>query len=156
MDKIQVKIVNKSKNPLPAYETVGSAGLDIRADLNKELSNTVDNIGYMVYSNTTAVIPTGLFVEIPLGYEIQVRCRSGLAARSNIQVLNGVGTIDSDFRGEIKVILHNAAGKPFLIKTGDRIAQLVLKESPQLEWKQVDRLGNTDRGKGGFGSTGKS
>jgi len=156
MDKVQVKIVNKSKNPLPAYETVGSAGLDIRADLNKELSNCEDGIAYIIYSNCTAVIPTGIYVGIPVGYEIQVRPRSGLSARSNITILNSPGTVDSDYIGEIKVILHNAAGRPFRINNGDRIAQLVLKESPQLEWKQVDRLGNTVRGEGGFGHTGKS
>ena len=144
---INVKVYNGSNNELPKYETIGSAGMDVRADI---LTPEV------LLPGKSAIIPTGLFVEIPQGYEIQVRSRSGLAAKKQVFVLNGIGTIDSDYRNGIGVILMNLGAEPFTINPGDRIAQLVLNEVPQIMWNVVDTkedLSSTDRGLGGFGST---
>ncbi len=133
---------------LPAYETIGSAGMDVRAAVSQE-----DPI--LLQAGERAMIPTGLSVAIPQGYEIQVRPRSGLAAKHGLTCLNTPGTIDSDYRGEIKVILINLGQDAFTIQRGERIAQLVLAPVTQLAWKEVDELDETERGAGGFGSTGR-
>jgi len=133
---------------LPAYETIGSAGMDVRAAVSQE-----DPI--LLQAGERAMIPTGLSVAIPQGYEIQVRPRSGLAAKHGLTCLNTPGTIDSDYRGEIKVILINLGQDAFTIQRGERIAQLVLAPVTQLTWEEVDALDETDRGAGGFGSTGR-
>lgn len=133
---------------LPAYETIGSAGMDVRAAVSRE-----DPI--LLQAGERAMIPTGLSVAIPQGYEIQVRPRSGLAAKHGLTCLNTPGTIDSDYRGEIKVILINLGQDAFTIQRGERIAQLVLAPVTQLAWKEVDELDETERGAGGFGSTGR-
>lgn len=140
---IPIKVVNTSSNPLPKYETKGSVGMDVRASM-----------GDTILPNQTKMIHTGLYVQIPDGYEIQVRCRSGLAYKG-IQMANGIGTIDSDYRGECNVLLHNVSNVPFKIIKGDRIAQFVLSVKPQAKWVLVDELEESDRGNGGFGSTGK-
>ena len=133
---------------LPAYETIGSAGMDVRAAVSQE-----DPM--LLQAGERAMIPTGLSVAIPQGYEIQVRPRSGLAAKHGLTCLNTPGTIDSDYRGEIKVILINLGQDAFTIQRGERIAQLVLAPVTQLAWEEVDALDETDRGAGGFGSTGR-
>ncbi|HBL94357.1 dUTP diphosphatase [Hyphomonas sp. UBA3195] len=133
---------------LPAYETIGSAGMDVRAAVSQD-----DPI--LLQAGERAMIPTGLSVAIPQGYEIQVRPRSGLAAKHGLTCLNTPGTIDSDYRGEIKVILINLGQDAFTIQRGERIAQLVLAPVTQLAWIEVDALDETDRGAGGFGSTGR-
>ena len=133
---------------LPAYETSGSAGMDVRAAVP-------DTDPMVLMPGARAMVPTGLSVAIPEGYEIQVRPRSGLAAKHGLTCLNTPGTIDSDYRGEIKVILVNLGEAPFTIARGERIAQLVLAPVTQLGWKQVGGLDETDRGAGGFGSTGQ-
>jgi len=133
---------------LPAYETVGSAGMDVRAAVSQEEP-------ILLQAGERAMIPTGLSVAIPQGYEIQVRPRSGLAAKHGLTCLNTPGTIDSDYRGEIKVILVNLGQEAFTIQRGERIAQLVLAPVTQLAWEEVDALDETDRGAGGFGSTGR-
>lgn len=145
---IKVKVYNDSDNALPKYETVGSAGMDVRACLKEPVIIPIDK---------SAIIPTGLYVEIPEGYEIQVRSRSGLAAKKQVFVLNSPGTIDSDYRNQIGVILMNLGDESFVVNPGDRIAQLVLNQVPQIDWVVVDSkddLSSTDRGLGGFGSTG--
>ena len=145
---MKVKVINKSGFDLPKYETENSAGIDLKAcELPKQ--------GAYVMSGTRALIKTGLFLEIPKGYEAQVRPRSGLALKNGITVLNSPGTIDADYRGEIGVILINHSEEPFEIKNGDRIAQLVFNKVEQAEWDEVDSLEETERGEGGFGSTGK-
>ena len=133
---------------LPAYETIGSAGMDVRAAVSQEEP-------ILLQAGERAMIPTGLSVAIPQGYEIQVRPRSGLAAKHGLTCLNTPGTIDSDYRGEIKVILINLGQDAFTIQRGERIAQLVLAPVTQLAWIEVDALDETDRGAGGFGSTGR-
>lgn len=143
---ITIPIINRSAFPLPAYATVGSSGLDVRANIEQPI---------VLQSLERTLVPTGLFVEIPLGYEIQVRPRSGLAVKQGLTCLNTPGTIDADYRGEIKVILINLSQEPQTIQPGDRIAQLVLQSIELIEWKQVDQLNETDRGAGGFGHTGK-
>jgi len=143
---MQVQVINKSRNELPKYETDGSAGLDVRCSEIYDIE---------IPPGSSAMVSTGLFVAIPYGYEIQVRPRSGLAAKYGVTVLNSPGTIDADYRGEIKVILINHGRDIFTIKTGDRIGQLVLNKVEQIEWRQVSELDTTDRGAGGFGSTGK-
>ena len=145
---MQLKIVNTSNNPLPAYETQASAGMDLRAYL-PEGSVTLEPM-------QRGLIPTGLYMEIPKGYEGQVRPRSGLALKSGITVLNSPGTIDADYRGQICVILINLSDKPFLINSGDRIAQMVIARCEQVEPVQVEILSETERGAGGFGHTGKN
>ncbi len=142
---MQVRIVNKSSNINPAYETTHSAGMDIRANLEEPVTmNPLER----------AIIPTGLFIEIPEGYEAQVRPRSGLAAKSGITVLNSPGTIDADYRGEVKVILVNLSAQPFIINHGDRIAQMIIARHEKAEWVQSENLNESERGKGGFGHTG--
>ena len=142
---MQVKVINKSKHPLPQYETIASAGMDVRA-------NIVESITLSPLERT--LVKTGLFVEIPIGYEIQVRPRSGLAFKKGITVLNSPGTIDADYRGEIGVLLVNLSSEPFVIEDGERIAQLVLASHEQARWQEVQILEDSDRGQGGFGSTG--
>lgn len=142
---MEVKIVNHSDNPLPAYETAHAAGMDLRANLETPV---------VLGSLERALIPTGLFIELPSGYEAQVRPRSGLAAKWGITVLNSPGTVDADYRGEIKVILVNLSAQPFTIQHGDRIAQMIIARHETINWKQTDVLGETLRGAGGFGHTG--
>ena len=143
---ITIPVINRSAFPLPAYATVGSSGLDVRANIEQPIT---------LQSLERTLVPTGLFVEIPLGYEIQVRPRSGLAVKQGLTCLNTPGTIDADYRGEIKVILINLSQEPQIIQPGDRIAQLVLQTIELIEWKNVGQLNETDRGSGGFGHTGK-
>lgn len=141
---MEVRVINKSDNELPSYETVGSAGCDVRSDHDATI-NPGDKL----------LIKTGLFVEIPVGYEIQVRPRSGLAFKHGLTVLNSPGTIDADYRGEIGVILINHGSDQIFLKRGERIGQLVLNKVEQIEWESVLALSDTTRGSGGFGSTGK-
>ena len=143
---MKVKIVNNSRHALPEYQTPLSAGLDIRANLDESVT---------LRPLERALIPTGLFVELPEGCEMQIRPRSGLAAKHGITVLNSPGTIDADYRGEIKVILVNLSNEPFTIESGERIAQMIVARYEQIEWQPVEELGATERGAGGFGSTGK-
>ncbi|MBR4536075.1 MAG: dUTP diphosphatase [Bacteroidales bacterium] len=139
------KIVNKSTNATPAYATAQSAGMDLRANLEAPITlNPMER----------AMIPTGLFIELPIGYEAQVRPRSGLAAKHGITVLNTPGTIDADYRGEIKVILINLSTEPFEIQHGERIAQMVIAKHETVQWEEVEVLSDTERGAGGFGSSG--
>ncbi|MBQ0093093.1 MAG: dUTP diphosphatase [Bacteroidales bacterium] len=142
---MKVKVINKSGMDLPSYATVASAGMDVRAAI--ETPVTLAPLG-------RAVIPTGLFLEIPVGFEVQVRPRSGLAAKKGITVLNAPGTIDADYRGEVCVILVNLSQEPFVIERGERIAQLVLARHEVIEWETVETLEESQRGAGGFGSTG--
>ena len=142
---MRVKVINKSKHPLPQYETIASAGMDVRANIDQAI--TLAPLG-------RSLVKTGLFVEIPIGYEIQVRPRSGLAFKKGITVLNSPGTIDADYRGEIGVLLVNLSSEPIVIEDGERIAQLVLASHEQASWQEVEILGDSDRGQGGFGSTG--
>ncbi len=144
---MKLKVVNTSNNPLPAYETVNSAGMDLRAYL-PEGPVTLEPMRRLL-------VPTGLYMEIPEGYEGQVRPRSGLAIKSGITVLNSPGTIDADYRGQVCVILINLSDKAFVINSGDRIAQLVIAKCEQVEPMQVETLSETERGEGGFGHTGK-
>ena len=142
---MKVKVVNKSKHILPSYETIASAGLDVRANIDKPIKlSPLERV----------LVKTGLFIEIPVGYECQVRSRSGLALKKGISVLNAPGTIDADYRGEIGVILINLSDKSFVIEDGERIAQLVFAEIQQVIWEEVIKLTDTIRGSGGFGSTG--
>lgn len=143
---IKVKVINRSSNPLPGYETAHAAGMDLRADLKEPV---------VLNPGERKLIPTGLLIEIPEGYEGQVRPRSGLAFKHGITVLNSPGTIDADYRGEVKVILINHSDQPFTIQNGERIAQLVLARHEQIEWVLTEELAETQRGSGGFGSTGK-
>lgn len=142
---MRIKIINQSKHKLPKYETQFSAGMDVRANINKPI---------VLDPMERALIKTGLFVEIPRGYEIQVRPRSGLALKNGVTVLNSPGTIDADYRGEIGVLLINLSSKKFLIEDGERIAQLVLASHSQASWEPVESLEISDRGTDGFGSTG--
>jgi len=143
---MKVKIVNHSPYPAPAYATALSAGVDLKACLDAPV---------VLEPLQRTLVPTGLFVALPAGYEAQVRPRSGLAAKHGITVLNTPGTIDADYRGEIKVILVNLSNEPFEIVPGERIAQMVIARHEQVEWEPVDALDETQRGAGGFGSTGK-
>ena len=142
---MEIRIINKSQHDLPSYGTIASAGVDLRANIEEPIS---------VGSLEKVVVPTGLFMEIPIGYEAQVRPRSGLAFKHGITVLNSPGTIDADYRGEIKVILVNLSKDTFVIENGERIAQMVIAAHEQAEWVEVEELNDTDRGAGGFGSTG--
>ena len=137
---MQINIINKSKHDLPEYATEASAGLDLRANIDESIE--IDSL-------EKAIVPTGLFMEIPIGYEAQVRPRSGLAFKHGITVLNSPGTIDADYRGEIKVILVNLSKEKFVIEDGERIAQMVIAAHEQAEWNQVDELNDTSRGAGG-------
>ena len=141
---MKVKVVNSSAFALPEYQTPLSAGLDIRANLSESIT---------LSPLERAMVPTGLFVELPEGYEMQIRPRSGLAAKHGITVLNSPGTIDADYRGEIKVILVNLSNTPFTIEPGERIAQMIVARYEQVEWQAVESLSETERGAGGFGST---
>lgn len=143
---MKIKLVNQSKHQAPQYATKASAGLDLRANLAEPI-----RIG----SLEKTIVPTGLFIELPVGYEAQVRPRSGLAFKHGITVLNSPGTIDADYRGEIKVILVNLSKEEFVIEDGERIAQMVIAAHEQADWIEVEELGDTERGTGGFGSTGK-
>ncbi|HOY40710.1 MAG TPA: dUTP diphosphatase [Chitinophagales bacterium] len=143
--KMKLKIVNTSDNPLPEYETTGSAGVDLRAQLQEPV---------MLKPLQRALIPTGLYIELPDGYEAQVRPRSGLALKKGVTVLNSPGTIDSDYRGEIKVIMINLSNETTVINTGERIAQLIISKFEKVQFKEVDELNETERGEGGFGHTG--
>lgn len=143
---IEIRIVNKSSNSYPEYATTGASGMDIRAAIDKQV---------VLQPMQRALLPTGLFVSIPEGYEIQIRPRSGLAIKQGITCLNTPGTIDADYRGEIKVILINLSAEEQTIQPGDRIAQMVLQKVERIEWQPVETLDDTDRGTGGFGSTGK-
>lgn len=140
-----IKIINKSNHPLPSYETIASAGMDLRANLDGP--STLKPL-------ERAIVKTGLFIELPIGYEAQVRPRSGLAAKKGITVLNSPGTIDADYRGEIGVILVNLSNEDFIIEHGERIAQLVIAKHERAVWEEVEELEETARGAGGFGSTG--
>ncbi|MGB2224998.1 MAG: dUTP diphosphatase [Polaribacter sp.] len=140
-----VELLNKSKHPTPSYETKQSAGMDLRANLDEPI---------VLKPLQRAIVKTGLFMALPTGYEAQVRPRSGLAAKKGITVLNAPGTIDADYRGEIGVILVNLSNEDFEVKDGERIAQLVIAKHEQIEWVRVGELNETDRGTGGFGSTG--
>ena len=144
---MQVKIVNKSKNSLPEYSTALSAGMDLRANLEGEV---------ILQPLERKLIPTGLFIELPEGYEAQIRPRSGLAFKHGISVLNTPGTIDADYRGEIKVILVNLSNEAFAIKNGERICQMVIAKHETIDWTEVEVLEETVRGAGGFGHTGKN
>ena len=143
---MEVKIVNTSAHPLPAYATSASAGMDLLANIEEPLT-----LGML----DRAMIPTGISIQLPEGYEAQVRPRSGLAARYGISVTNSPGTIDADYRGEIKVLLINLSREPYTVQPGERIAQLVVARHERVEWESVEALDETDRGAGGFGSTGK-
>lgn len=143
----EVKIVNTSNNPLPEYATMGSSGMDVRADLTSQV---------LLKPLERKLIPTGLFMELPLGFEVQIRPRSGLAIKQGITILNAPGTIDSDYRGEIKIALINLSGEDQVINPGDRIAQMVLQKIETINWKEVTVLTETLRNEGGFGSTGKN
>ncbi|MDD3637113.1 MAG: dUTP diphosphatase [Bacteroidales bacterium] len=143
---MEIPIVNHSKHPLPAYETEASAGMDLRANLDEPVT---------LASLQRALIPTGLFIELPVGFEAQIRPRSGLAIKHGLTLLNTPGTIDADYRGEIKVILVNLSDQPFMINDGERIAQMVIAQHETAQWKVVDKLNETSRGAGGFGHTGK-
>ncbi len=146
MPAIKVKIVNKSSNELPAYATAGSSGMDIRAFLDSP---------HTLQPMERALISTGIFIELPTGYEVQVRPRSGLAIRQGITCLNTPGTIDADYRGEIKIILINLSQEEQVIHPGDRIAQMVIQKVEKIEWNAVGELEVTERNAGGFGHTGK-
>ena len=141
---MNIRIINRSKNNLPAYETVHSAGMDLRADLESPVRlNPMER----------KLIPTGLSIELPEGFEAQIRPRSGLAFKHGIGIVNSPGTIDADYRGEIKVLLINFSDQPFEINTGDRIAQMIVSKHEKVEWETVEILNETLRGEGGFGHT---
>jgi dUTP pyrophosphatase len=140
-----IKIINKSQHELPNYETIASAGMDLRANLSDPIT---------LKSLERTIVKTGLFIELPIGYEAQVRPRSGLAAKKGITVLNSPGTVDADYRGEIGVILVNLSHEDFIIENGERIAQLIIAKHERANWVEVQELTETSRGEGGFGSTG--
>lgn len=142
---MQVRITNKSRHALPAYQTIAAAGMDLRADLEAPLT---------LKPLQRILVPTGLYIELPLGYEAQVRPRSGLAYKHGLTVLNSPGTIDADYRGEIRVLLVNISDEAFVVNDGERIAQLVIARHESVEWMEADALSDTARGAGGFGSSG--
>jgi dUTP pyrophosphatase len=142
---MQIKIINKSNHELPNYETIASAGMDLRANISEPIT---------LKSLERTIVKTGLFIELPIGFEAQVRPRSGLAAKKGITVLNSPGTVDADYRGEIGVILVNLSTEDFIIENGERIAQLIIAKHERAEWLEVTELSETSRGAGGFGSTG--
>ncbi len=142
---MKVEIINKSKHALPTYATNLSAGMDLRANIEEQI---------VLEPLQRALVPTGLYIALPEGYEAQVRPRSGLAIKKGITVLNSPGTVDADYRGEICVILVNLSSEPFVITDGERIAQMVIARHEQVQWSEVDVLGETERGAGGFGHTG--
>lgn len=142
---MKVKVINKSAHALPHYETIASAGMDLRADIESPIT---------IQPLERTIVPTGIFIELPLGVEAQIRPRSGLAAKKGITVLNAPGTIDADYRGEVGVILVNLSNEAFIIESGERIAQMVIAKHEQATWEEVEKLSSTIRGEGGFGSTG--
>lgn len=142
---MEIKIINKSQHPLPNYETLASAGMDLRANLSEPIT---------LKPLERAIVKTGLFIELPIGYEAQVRPRSGLAAKKGVTVLNSPGTVDADYRGEIGVILVNLSNEPFVVENGERIAQLIIAKHERAVWIEAEELTETSRGEGGFGSTG--
>ena len=142
---MKIKIINKSGHKLPHYETLASAGMDLRAAIDSPV---------VLKPLERAIVPTGLYMELPVGYEAQVRPRSGLAAKKGITVLNAPGTIDADYRGNVGVILVNLSNEDFTVENGERIAQMVIAKHERAEWEEVEALSETDRGAGGFGSTG--
>ncbi|KOH43789.1 dUTP diphosphatase [Sunxiuqinia dokdonensis] len=144
---MEVKIVNQSRNELPAYSTALSAGMDLRADLEQPI---------VLKPLERVLVPTGLFIELPVGHEAQIRPRSGLAIKKGVTVLNSPGTIDADYRGEVKVILVNLSNEEFVINHGERICQMVIAKHETVAWKPVEILEETERGAGGFGHTGKN
>ena len=146
LSTMQINIINKSEHPLPAYETAHAAGMDLRANLTETV---------ILAPMQRTLIATGLFIELPVGFEAQIRPRSGLAFKHGLTVLNSPGTIDADYRGEIKVLLINLGSEPFEIKHGERIAQMIIAKHETANWQVVDQLGETARGAGGYGSTGK-
>lgn len=147
MPSIPIRIINRSENPLPVYATDGASGMDVRADIDSDI---------LLQPLQRMLVPTGLFMEIPVGYEVQIRPRSGLAIHQGITCLNTPGTIDSDYRGEVKVILVNLSSVEQVIRHGDRIAQLVIQKVEKAHWVVVEEIDDTDRGSGGFGHTGRS
>jgi len=146
VQSVTIKIINNSSNTLPQYETTGSSGMDLRADLEEPVK---------LQPLQRALIPTGLFIELPLGFEAQVRPRSGLAIKHGITCLNSPGTVDSDYRGELKVVLINLSNETFIIQHGERIAQMIIQPVVKAEWQKVEVLNESKRGAGGFGHTGK-
>jgi dUTP pyrophosphatase len=144
---MKIKVINKSRHQLPGYSTQASAGMDLRANLEDEI---------IIKPMERVLVPTGLFLEIPVGYEAQIRPRSGLAIKSGITVLNSPGTIDADYRGEVCVILVNLSNENFVIRDGERICQMVIAKHEKAEWESVEALLESDRGSGGFGHTGIS
>lgn len=142
---MEVKIINKSKHQLPQYATPLSAGMDLRANIDEPIK---------IGSLERAMVPTGIYIALPEGYEAQIRPRSGLAAKKGVTVLNTPGTIDADYRGEIKVILVNLSSEPFVIEDGERICQMVVAKHERVDWTEVETLDETERGAGGFGHTG--
>ncbi|WP_290699314.1 dUTP diphosphatase [Lacinutrix sp.] len=142
---MKIKIINKSAHALPHYETIASAGMDLRANIKESIT---------LKPMERAIVTTGLFLELPIGIEAQVRPRSGLAAKKGVTVLNAPGTVDADYRGEVGVILVNLSSEVFIIENGERIAQLVIAKHERAEWQAVETLSETERGAGGFGSTG--
>jgi dUTP pyrophosphatase len=144
---MKIKVINQSKHPLPEYQTPLSAGLDLRANLDEPV---------LMMPLERKLIGTGLFIELPEGYEAQIRPRSGLAFKYGLSVLNTPGTVDADYRGEIKVLLVNLSNEPFKVENGERIAQMVVAKHEQIQWELAEVLSNTIRGAGGYGSTGKS
>ncbi len=145
METIKVKIINRSHHPLPEYATPGSAGMDVRAFLKEPVT---------LAPLERALIPTGLYMQLPHGYECQIRPRSGLAIKHGISLVNTPGTVDADYRGEIGVIVINLSNEPFTINDGERICQMVIKEYTRVDWEPVDRIDETERGHGAFGHTG--
>lgn len=143
---MKVKIINRSTHETPAYETELSAGMDLRANIDEPVN---------LQPLQRALVPTGLFIELPAGYEAQIRPRSGLAYKHGLSVLNAPGTIDADYRGEVKVLLVNLSNESFTINSGERIAQMIVSAHARVEWEKTEELNATDRGAGGFGSTGK-
>ena len=144
---MRVKIINRSSNTLPAYETFASAGMDLKAFLETEV---------VLQPMERKLIPTGIFIELPEGYEAQIRPRSGLALKNGITVLNSPGTIDADYRGEVKILLINFSDTEFLVRNGDRIAQMIIAKHERVNWEEVEVLTETVRGSGGYGHTGIS
>ncbi len=143
---MNIPVINQSRHALPKYETIASAGLDLRANIEEAVQ---------IEPLQRALIPTGLFIELPIGYEAQIRPRSGLAFKHGITVLNSPGTIDADYRGEIKILLINLSNESFIVNDGERIAQMIIAKHEQIDWQVVEKLSDTDRGAGGYGHTGK-
>lgn len=143
---MKIKIVNNSKHPLPNYATALAAGMDLRANLNESIE---------LFPLERSLIPTGVFIQLPEGYEAQIRPRSGLAVKHGVSIVNAPGTIDADYRGEIKVVLVNLSNEIFTVNDGERICQMVISRHERIEWNEVEMLDETERGEGGFGHTGK-